>query len=64
MDEYSLSSHHLRFATEAESEACSRHFGGAGWLGIHDLPIVQSDEPVSAQWTDQGIVDTNGNGFP
>ena len=59
-DEYIWSSHHLRFATEAEAEECSHHLGGAGWFGIQDLRIVQSNEPVNARWADQGILDTNG----
>jgi hypothetical protein len=63
IDEYSFGRwfpHHLRFATEAEADECSQHFDNAGWLGIRDLRIVPSDEPVNARWTDRGASDMNG----
>jgi len=63
IDEYSFGewfSYHLRFATEAEAEECSRHFGAAGWNGILDLRVVSSDEPANASWTEKGVFDKDG----
>lgn len=66
MDEYSFGqwlSNNLRFATEAEAEACSHHFPNAGWSGIQDLRVVASDEPMNARWTEKGLLNKDGKPF-
>jgi len=63
IDEYSFGkwfSHHLRFATEAEAEECSRHFSDTGWNGIHDLRVVPSDDPANARWADNEASNLDG----
>ena len=51
----------MRFATEAEAVERSQHFGGAGWNGLIDSRVVDSNDPVNARWTEKGIADKDGN---
>src|SRR5437868_408774 len=66
IDEYSFGrwfSDRVRFATAEEAEESSQHVSNVGWLGILDIRVVQSDDPVNARWTDKGILNLDGQLF-
>jgi len=57
-DEYSFGqwfSDDLRFATETEAKERLDHTPNSGWLGILDMRVVASDDPVSAIWSERGV---------